>query len=482
LIHRLEKQPKEVDMIEILKEIEAKYPVNQIVVNGEQVWPYLRARYYVAHSNRYCTSEGEKGPSSIRVPIRQRLHRYVYGARNWVGKYKYVAISSSSSMIRRRNINEKYFNVLIDPIVDLLGQDNVLVIETTPPVPYPISKLHTKRVFPRYPLDGLASLLGKTTRHIYNIEGEHLLTEINKAYELDIDYRGLISKFLAEKNIMSILFRIIKPAVLFNVYSTSNISAVKAAKDLGIVVVEFQHGAVNGSPVYNIAADSDKSFFPDYLLAFGKQSKKYFNNSHFINANNVYPIGNFYIEYIRNNYVPTNEFKKLTYGYNRIVGISLQRLIQKRTLRFIYECAYLDKGILYILIPRLDNNNISGLENMTDTPDNVIAVTNLNFYEIMMGVDFHATVCSTCALEAPSLGVQNILINIDNTTKQFCEDLLSDACITRHVHTPKEFVQQLNSCKRLEGDTVIELNKDNIEPNNEYNIRSFINQYLNSME
>ncbi|MBA7640171.1 hypothetical protein ES703_47836 [subsurface metagenome] len=408
------------------------------------------------------------------------MHYYVYGARNWIGKYKYVAISNA---VQRRNINGKYFNVLVDPIVDLLGEDNVLFIETTTPVPYPISKLHTKKVFPRYPLGVLADLLGKTTRHKYNIEGEYLLREINKEYELDIDYRGLIGKFLAEKDIMSVLFQIIKPrAVLFSVYY-SNIPAVKVAKDLGIVVVEFQHGVIGeGHPIYNIAADIDKSYFPDYILTFGKQGKKYFNNSHFINANNVYPIGNFYIEYIRNNYVPTNEFKKLTYGYNRIVGISLQWPIQKRTLRFIYECAYLDKGILYILIPRLYNNNISGLENMIDAPDNVIAVTNLNFYEIMMGVDFHATVYSTCALEAPSLGVQNILINIDNASKQYYEDILSDARITRYVHTPKEFVQQVNSFKRLKRDRVIELNKDIIEPNYEYNLRSFINQYLDFME
>ena len=188
---------KEVNMIEILKEIEAKYPVNQVLVNGEQIWPYLRTRYFTAHRDRYFTSEGEKLPSSIRVPIRQRLHYYVYGARNWIGKYKYVAISNA---VQRRNINGKYFNVLVDPIVDLLGEDNVLFIETTTPVPYPISKLHTKKVFPRYPLGVLADLLGKTTRHKYNIEGEYLLREINKEYELDIDYRGLIGKFLAEKN------------------------------------------------------------------------------------------------------------------------------------------------------------------------------------------------------------------------------------------------------------------------------------------
>ena len=36
-------------MRNILKEIEGKYPVDTVLVNGEQVWSYLRMTYYFGH-------------------------------------------------------------------------------------------------------------------------------------------------------------------------------------------------------------------------------------------------------------------------------------------------------------------------------------------------------------------------------------------------------------------------------------------------
>ena len=54
--------------------------------------------------------------------------------------------------------------------------------------------------------------------------------------------------------------------------------------------------------------------------------------------------------------------------------------------------------------------------------------------------DARATVYSTCALDAPALGVPNILINIDGLAKKYYVDILTNSDITRFVDTEEDFL------------------------------------------
>ena len=101
-------------------------------------------------------------------------------------------------------------------------------------------------------------------------------------------------------------------------------------------------------------------------------------------------------------------------------------------------------------------------------------VKDENFYELTMLADFHATVYSTCAIEAPSLGVQNILINIDGLSKRFYGNILSDRRVTRFVDTPQEFVSIANDFEKLDRDTIVKLNEDLIAVDYEGNIRELL--------
>jgi hypothetical protein len=83
-------------------------------------------------------------------------------------------------------------------------------------------------------------------------------------------------------------------------------------------------------------------------------------------------------------------------------------------------------------------------------------------------------VYSTCAIEAPSLGVQNILINIDGLSKRFYGNVLNDTRVTRFADTPEEFVSVANSFEKLDRDTIVKLNEDFIAVNYEKNIRELL--------
>lgn len=149
--------------------------------------------------------------------------------------------------------------------------------------------------------------------------------------------------------------------------------------------------------------------------------------------------------------------------------------MEKYVIEFICQAANLDKTIFYMLIPRRpEEEHYSTLS----LPDNVTVIKDKNFYELMMYVDFHSTLFSTCALEAPSLGVQNILINADNLSKQYYGTVLNDSRVTRYADTPKELVKIINTFEKLDRATISKLNEDIIAANYKQNIQNFMIGHL----
>jgi hypothetical protein len=250
------------------------------------------------------------------------------------------------------------------------------------------------------------------------------------------------------------------------------LSAVKAAKALRIPVIEFQHGWIGKEhPAYNVHIKLDKYCFPDYLLVFGKKDIEVFENSLFIKPENVFPIGSFYIEYIKRNHKKDSALVERICNYRKSVGISLADITEQHTIDFIRQAALIDGGILYILIPRTYSVEHHGSLSL---PENVVVIEDKNFHETMLYVDFHATELSSCALEAPSLGVQNIFINIDNLSRQYFGTILDDMRVTLYADTPEDFVRVINSFKKLDRTTLYKLNEDIIATDYDANIRKFM--------
>jgi hypothetical protein len=459
-------------MKNILKEIEGKYPVDTISVNGEQVWPYLRVAYYFQYVDEISSQKGERplSPTLSFLGKLKRLSNIPYGIKNWLGKYDYIAISSTGA---RKPISGKYFNSLLDPVIDKLGRGKVLYIEIPAPSLYPIKSIYTNKVVCYDLLEVLAMVAESFRLRRYKIRNESILGDINREYDLSVDYLKVIKRFYARRRVFSLLFRMSKPkVVLLTCYYGLLQSAIKAAKDSGAKVIEFQHGVIGKEhPAYNVDAAIDKSYFPDYLWVFGRRELATFDNPRFIEPENVCPVGSFYIEHIRSNYVPEGSLVKKLESYNRAVGVTLQETTEKRTIEFAVQAANLDSHIFYILIPRRPQEEHYSTLN---PPDNVTVIKDKNFYELMAYVDFHSTVYSTCALEAPSLGVQNILINIDDLSRRYYRTVLNDSRITRYADTPQEFVSIANSFEKLDRDTIIKLNEDIIAVNYESNIRELL--------
>jgi hypothetical protein len=459
----------------ILDEIEQKYPVDTILVNGEQIWPYLRIAYWSAYIRRMTSQSGQ---AQLSLPVLKRLMKMLrngpYGLTSWFGKYDYIALSDTSE---RKNIHGKYFNKLLDPIIDELGTHRVLYVEIPAPSLYPAKRVHTTRIVCHDLLTLLALTLQMLTRRKYKIQNESTLKTVQKEYGLRVNDGRQVGFFNAKRRVFGLLFRKIKPkAILLSDYYGSNFPAVKAAKDLGITVIELQHGVIGKEhPAYNLGIELDKCYFPDYLLALGRNEIETFSNSRFIEPKNVFPVGSFYIEYIRENHKAEPDLVEQLRDYNRSVAVTLDWIMEKPAIDFVHQAANLDRTVFYLLVPRRpQEKHYSALS----LPENVTLIRDKNFYELMAYVDFHSTVFSTCALEAPSLGVQNILINIDNLSRQYYGAVLNDSRITRYADTPRELVDTIAGFEKLDRGTIVEFNEHIIATDYKGNIHSFIARYL----
>ena len=111
---------------------------------------------------------------------------------------------------------------------------------------------------------------------------------------------------------------------------------------------------------------------------------------------------------------------------------------------------------LFIWIPR-------DFSKKYKTTENIKIIPWLNCYEIIMECDYHVTVYSTCALEAVTLGISTVLINIDNFSNIFYKEY--DNKLLKIVNTIDEFLSHIRDDNlKLINKEVLSLNyKGNLE-------------------
>jgi hypothetical protein len=461
-------------MSDLIRDIEMNYPVAQIKDKGMQIWPYLRIHYISSH-NRETQLKGMNTNIYVNLPFSIKVKMvtgFFSGFFNWFSTYEYIALTSANC---RRDIKGRKFNIFIDQIIEETGADKFLTIETPAPNYLSASRTPERKIVSSGIISLISWLVQKFAPLPADISGESILKELEHKHGLRISYKRLIRRFNLDRNIYRCLFRWLKPKYIFLTCYYGKEPAIKAAHDLGIKVIEIQHGTIGyKTPAYNISAKLDKSCFPDYLFVYGGNDSKVFDNGMFIDPSNVYTVGSYYIEYIKEHSEPGANYPVTNTNYSKLIGFTLQLGLEGITIDFINKAANLDKTICYLLIPRQPSTYFNKL----DIPDNVIISSEENFYQTMTYVDFHSTIFSTCALEAPSLGVQNILINYDNLSRYYYEDVLNNEKITRFVDTPEEYVKEINSFEKLDRATIIQLNEQNIRPGYKNNLRTALKEIL----
>ena len=417
-------------------------------------WAFLR-NYYQDQLSEKSYNTGEKG----RI---KELFSTIYGRIHSMEKVRYIFLSDSGE---RRRINDYYYGTRTEPLLEELGSDFSLLIETPFPVHFPVNKVKTRNIISRRYLD-FWSLLFKKVWIPWRIE---LLENINNFIGKRIDYNEIMAlyrgRYIAYKN----FFSNFKLKALFVSCYYCHPFAIEAFKELGgKLVVEIQHGVVGYQHyAYHTHVELNKKFLPDYFFSFGLAEKDFFAHNGVIDPERVIPVGSYYVDWL--NFVGSDEIIEGRNNYKKLVGVSLQAPIEEDVITFVIEAARRLKDVLFVLVPRVARE-YHGFS----FPSNVI-VKYEDCYKIVMKCDFHLTAYSTCAIEMPSLGVPNILFDIGGMAKKYYRDILSPET-SIYVNGVEELVRIIKSVKFPSPEKLKKLNAYNIIPDCQKNLKKALEE------
>lgn len=383
-----------------------------------------------------------------------------YGFSFWFKKYQYLFFSDSAE---RREIDGTYVDKLSDDIIERLSIENSLMIELPNPKHYSRIIISTKNIVSQIPLKILARVLKKIQ---FNETKLKVLNDIFYKEKISFDFIDTIKTYKASYIVYKILLKIYKPKLIFINCYYCRFGLIEAAKELGINVIEIQHGVINNEHfAYRSIIEVNQKYLPNILLSFGENETKL--KDRLIKKN--YPIGSFYLEHIENNFQINSNLLNIIEPYKYVVGVSLQEADWERSLilDFLIKCANSDSTVLYILIPRKRKDFL------VTFPSNIIIYDRLDCYNIILHCNVHCSLYSSCALEAPSLGIPNILIDIDGFASKYYKNILSNAH-TKYVTTEENFFVALKELAFLKKNFIQNKNKNIFLKNYNDNIVSFL--------
>lgn len=236
------------------------------------------------------------------------------------------------------------------------------------------------------------------------------LKKINRQYNFQIDFDIQEAKFNALCKVFKLYFKIVKPKkIVVTCYSFQ--AVVKAANDLNIDTLEFQHGVINNNYAYDFKKINKNNFCPKKIIVFGKSDKQKVLDYNY--ADKVIIGGNFFQNYVKNNFNlnSTNECKTK-------ICVTLQDPYVNELTDIILSCASRNEHFDFILVPR----NI--IPKVSKNIKNVKFLNQYNLYEIMKMSDYHITSYSSSCFEAPSFGLQNFFINLNGLSNFYFKDFI----------------------------------------------------------
>jgi len=413
-----------------IEKIENKYNLEELKYKDFKIWNYLRGVYgpYSLFKHR-----GVKNKNTIEK-IKNKttlLKDSFYGIHNYFKSYDYIIFGDTDSL---KLIDDKYHDRMAHGIMEYFGIDKFLYIENKNKKRYFRQNSSTYKKASAHLLSLFANVVYLLSRK--DTISFKVLDEINSEFKMNIDYSASINKFISAYNIYTKLFKIKKPKAVFVTCFTKR-AIVKAANDLNIPTIEFQHGVISDNYAYNSPIKSDHSFHSKYLLVYGNNDKRLFDEYNYIkNKRNIFAIGSYYINYLK----ASNIDLKINKKYKYKIVVSMQSPIANDMIEFIENVACELNDMLFILVPRVEMD-LKTFKEM----DNVKVFKYFDCYQIANQCDIHVSGYSSCVIEAPALGLTNIFINFKGLSKYYFEKYIDNKSYNYVVDTEKEFINLLRN-------------------------------------
>ena len=441
-------------------DLEQREPVETVMISGTSAWPILRTHFYL-QSVYKGTGINKSNPWGT-------VKNTLIGLLTLPFCRKKIIFSSTE--LDNRTLDSKRFNRYFYLLYQLWPKDQQLYLELpSSQTNLPKKSLNPKTV-PATAIYSLAYLLS----YFYRFESAKNVEVLEKiGAELGVTNLGLnrVPFHLAMVDVFSFLLKFWKPQiiVLSDYYSALNLALIQAAKRQGILVVEIQHGVINlQHPAYSVDRSKiDSSLMPDFLWTFDPKLSETLGERSFIPNERIVCLGHPYLTLVKQKTKVRNPKKDSTV---RIL-VTLQSPVQAALIEFLKEAANLNPELHFTLLPRsLENAKL-----IPPLPTNQFTVLQSgDFYHLVTEHDLHLTVYSTCALEAPTLGIANILVDIDGWSKKVFGKQLSKENGSVYISDPKELKAAVSEALTISPELITAASQKWLATDFDKNARRFL--------
>lgn len=451
---------------EKVEDIENKIAVDEITIEkfGKQfqIYPWLKGRLF----HKHITGTESMQKKDLNLLFKQVLSVF-YGCWNVFRKNDIWAFTSSSE---RRLIDGKYYDKLFDFIGNESGK-KVLLIELRLFNYYPYSKIASKRAVSKSLFILLEEFYGRFILRMPEIKNQDVLDDLNNEFDGDISEKEVIRKYLSQYKMMRFWLKILpNPKVVYASVGYTNFGYIRAFKEKGIKIVEFQHGLMTKNhSAYYYKRSFDSIQFPDEIVSVGECEIDVFDDQNKFPVNSVIPVGSYILDHYSGLDQKTNWSSP-----PKIVFAMQDGVIGDKLAEFIVDLLPRIEGVAEVIIktrrtsPSHYQLRYAALKNVKFNED--------SFYDVLLENDIHATVYSTTAIEALSLGRQNILINIDNLSVEQLSSKLDGNDFTTIVSDVDTFIDAVKGMKDVDKNLIKESNSNNIKPGYKKNVLKLLDE------
>lgn len=432
-----------VDHIEKLKYIETHFDVEKIEYNGIKIWPFFRTKIIVDYFY--------SGGNPLNSPKKKM---------NLFKIFFEVVKTTSFPLIFKKKSNIIYASDLsVRMLDDAYIERNLNFI-------YENEKNRTT-FFQKNNFHKLAWKEKYVNMHFFNVivmgflilfnrfnpkkmKHQEILDEILNYLELSYSY---LSKF-RNIDVMVRFYRWylkkIKPQKIYVIcyYDIYRMPALYVAKELGIPIIELQHGIIYSHHYAYIGfKEITPNPFPDYLFAYGEKFKSYVSPVIY-KPEQIFITGSYYLNLmLQRKEINQKRFNEKYAGVEGkiIVTIASQTDLDREILSFFEKVSDLTSDFFFIFLPRIF---LPYHENYQHP--NIAMEKDLDVYQCMQNSHLTTAVVSTCCLESLSFGVPALLVNINNLVEKTYKELLKGIHSICYVNTEDEYIKMAYKMVRMD--------------------------------
>lgn len=409
--------------VKLIKEIEQKFDVMSIKWKGVSVWPFLRL--YLKES---ITTQRENKASSSNI----KLVLKCLFAYNPIRSFRRHDVWAFTACDRRKLIGEKK----VHRISGEFAAENCLMIEK--PLKgighYSRNEIEEKDIISEAWLLMIFHAIEILSRWIDpKLENEDLLKHILSENNLKFNYLRYVRMLNAQRKAMRLMLKLTpKPKVAMMECPYDTMGYMWAFHEVGIKVVEMQHGSLNGNHIAYNGKAYEPRMNPDCICVFGEDEYNYFMNNEPQFAPEVRMTGLYMLERAEQ-YFSEDVFKKDRDTYKAIVVVAGQPVYEEKLSQFVDSLAAEHHELLFVYIPRKKRDDL------VFNSDNVRLVHGVNIYEYLKWADIHMTITSTTGLESQYFRTPTVFYDDQKIASRYFKGVLNESNGVRFVETPEQF-------------------------------------------